>query len=213
MKKVIIVSGGRKPSRSLYQSLYDSDCRIIAVDSGAEFFRENGILPHILLGDFDSITEETLHYFEEKTELIRYEQEKDFTDTEAALEEALKENPDEIFLLGCTGNRLDHFIGNLSLLEKALHRGVRAFIMDDHNKIFMMKKPGIIRKRLWRLHLFSGLQRSCERFWCQRGKVPFMGLRTCPGGLYECFQRICGEVYLRYLPGRYTDGFHDERLN
>jgi len=202
MKKVIIVSGGRKPSLSLYRSLYDSDCRTIAVDSGAEFFRENGILPHILLGDFDSITEETLHYFEEKTKLIRFEKEKDFTDTEAALEEALKENPDEIFLLGCTGNRLDHFIGNLSLLEKALHRGVRAFIMDDHNKIFMMKKPGIIRKDFGDYISFQAFRGPVKGFGVKGVKYPLWDYELVLGDSMN----VSNEFVEKYISVTFREG-------
>ncbi len=172
MKKVIIVSGGKKPSLSLYNSLYDTSCKIIAADSGAEFFKENGILPDVLLGDFDSIKEETLSYFEKKIEVIRYDTVKDFTDTEAALEEALKDNPDEIVLLGCTGNRLDHFIGNLSLLEKAMRNGIKAYIMDDHNKIFMMDESGTIENDFGDYISFQAFRGPVRGFGVEGAKYP-----------------------------------------
>ncbi len=35
MKKVIIVSGGKKPSLALFNSVHDESCKVIAVDSGS----------------------------------------------------------------------------------------------------------------------------------------------------------------------------------
>ncbi|MFH5835695.1 thiamine diphosphokinase [Proteiniclasticum sp. C24MP] len=202
MKKVIIVSGGKKPSLSLYESLYDDTCRIIAVDSGAEFFRENGITPHVLLGDFDSITEETLRFFEGRTEVIRYDTVKDFTDTEAALEEAFKEKPDEIVLLGCTGNRLDHFIGNLSLLEKALRRSVKAFIMDDHNKIFMMDKPGIIKKEFGDYISFQAFRGPVKGFGVKGVKYPLWDYELVLGDSMN----VSNEFVEKYISVTFQEG-------
>jgi len=202
MKKVIIVSGGKKPSLSLYNSVNDSSCKVIAVDSGAEFFRENGMIPHVLLGDFDSITEETLNYFKNKTEVIRYEAEKDFTDTEAALEEALKEKPEEIILLGCTGNRLDHFIGNLSLLEKALSKGVKAYIMDNNNKIFMMDKPGIIKKDFGDYISFQAFRSPVKGFGVKGVKYPLWDYELVLGDSMN----VSNEFAEKYISVTFKEG-------
>lgn len=202
MKRVIIVSGGKKPSLSLYESLFDDTCRIIAVDSGAEFFRENGMVPHVLLGDFDSISAETLRFFEDKTELIRYDDVKDFTDTEAALEEAFKENPQEIIFLGCTGNRLDHFIGNLSLLEGALKRGISAWIMDDHNKIFMMEKPGIIRKDFGDYISFQAFRGPVKGFGVKGVKYPLWDYELVLGDSMN----VSNEFVEKYISVTFKEG-------
>ena len=130
MKRVIIVSGGKHPSLELFRSIYEIGDFIIGADSGAEFLKREGILPDLLLGDFDSIKEETLLYFDGKTKVLKYDAVKDFTDTEAAYEEAIKLHPEEIYFLGCTGSRLDHFIGNLSLLDRALKAGIKGYLMD-----------------------------------------------------------------------------------
>lgn len=172
MKRVIIVSGGKHPGEALFNSLYDSSTKVIGADSGAEFLKKNGIMPDLLLGDFDSIQEETLIYFEGKTRIIRYDAEKDFTDTEAAYEEALKLLPDEIYFLGCTGSRLDHFIGNLSLLEKAMKQGIEAYLMDDHNKIFFMDRPGFIRKDFGDYISFQAFRGPVTGFGVEGVKYP-----------------------------------------
>jgi thiamine pyrophosphokinase len=202
MKRVIIVSGGKKPSLSLYNSVHDSSCKVIAADSGAEFFRENGMIPHVLLGDFDSITDETFSFFEDKTEVIRYDAEKDFTDTEAALVEALKENPEEIILLGCTGNRLDHFIGNLSLLERALSKGIKAYIMDDHNKIFMMDKPGIIKKDFGDYISFQAFRCPVKGFGVKGVKYPLWDYELVLGDSMN----VSNEFAEKYISVTFKEG-------
>lgn len=172
MMKVIIVSGGKHPSHELFNSVCDPSCKVIGADSGAEFLKEHQIIPDLLLGDFDSIKEDTLLYFEGKTRILRFDAVKDFTDTEAAYEEALKYSPDEIYFLGCTGSRLDHFIGNLSLLEKAMKKGIRAYLMDDHNKIFFMDRPGMIRKDFGDYISFQGFRGPVRGFGVKGVKYP-----------------------------------------
>lgn len=181
MKRVIIVSGGRHPSFELFSGLYDPSCRLIGADSGAEFFREYGIMPDLLLGDFDSISEETLRYFEGRTEILKYDAEKDFTDTEAAYNEAVKHSPDEIYFLGCTGSRLDHFIGNLSLLYRAMKKGIRAYLVDDHNKIFLLDEPSMIRKDFGDYISFQAFRGPVKDFGVKGVKYPLWGYELLLG--------------------------------
>lgn len=175
MRRVIIVSGGKHPSLELFRSIHQKGDVIIGADSGAEFLKREGIMPDLLLGDFDSIKEETLLYFKERTRVLKYDAVKDFTDTEAAFEEALKLNPDEIYFLGCTGSRLDHFIGNLSLLARALKSGIRGYLMDDHNKIFFMDKPGTIKKGFGNYISFQAFRESVKDFSLQGARYPLTG--------------------------------------
>lgn len=172
MSKAIIVSGGKKPSRSLFDKLRNENTYLIAVDKGAEFFREENIVPNLLVGDFDSISKETLSFFQDKTIVKSYDEEKDFTDTEAALHEAIILGVDEIDFLGCTGNRLDHFTGNLALLDQSLDKGVKAYMYDDHNKIFLMKSPGVIERDFGRYISFQGFRGPVRGFGVKGVKYP-----------------------------------------
>lgn len=172
MSKAIIVSGGKKPSRSLFDQLCTEETYLIAVDKGAEFFREEHILPNLLVGDFDSISKETYLYFQDKTEIRSYDAVKDFTDTEAALHEAILLGMEEVIFLGCTGSRLDHFIGNLALLDQSLKAGLQASMYDDHNKIFLMRSPGIIEKDFGKYISFQGFRGPVKGFGVKGVKYP-----------------------------------------
>ena len=43
----------------------------------------------------------------------------------------------EICLLGCTGTRIDHVLGNIGLLSKCLNHNIKAYMKDDNNFMFL----------------------------------------------------------------------------
>ena len=139
--KILIFSGGKAPALELFKKELSDNNMLICVDCGANYLHKNNIIPDILLGDFDSISKESLNFFKSRgCSIITYPPEKDYTDSELALFEALKFNPSEITFLGCTGTRVDHMLGNLGLLDKCLKRGIKASIKDDNNKIILTNK-------------------------------------------------------------------------
>src|SRR5699024_11613975 len=63
--------------------------------------------------------------------------EKDKTDLEIALQNALSLEPDTIYLFGVTGGRLDHALINLQILHKMIHNNIRGMIIDKWNEVEM----------------------------------------------------------------------------
>lgn len=139
--KAIIVTGGNKPSKKLLNSYIKSGDLIIGADKGSEYLYDYEIIPNIILGDFDSISEEKLKKIEEKqVEIIKFPPEKDYTDTEIAIMEAIKRGADTIYLFGGLGTRADHSLGNIGLLLTTKNKGARLLIVDDHNKMYLADK-------------------------------------------------------------------------
>ena len=140
--KIIIISGGNPPSKELMMQETTENTYIIAADSGANCLYEYNILPHLLLGDFDSIDKKAFNYFKESNCIIDvYPTEKDFTDTEIAVQKALSMKPKEIVLLGCTGSRVDHLLGNIGMLQICLEKGVPSCLKDENNSIRLFDTP------------------------------------------------------------------------
>lgn len=142
---ILIVSGGAIEDAFLLGLLDENNYKtVIACDSGIEFFRRNGRLPDLVLGDFDSAEGDSVHFFREQAG-VRFEQfpaEKDWTDTELAVRRALQCRPSRIDLAGATGgSRVDHMLGNIQLLAFALAKGVQMFLLDAHNRIRLLT-PG-----------------------------------------------------------------------
>ena len=124
------------------------DC-IIGVDRGLEFCYRNRIVPQYILGDFDSIDPEVIRWYRSQEEIpIReYKPEKDATDTRMGLELAMELGSDRIFLLGATGGRLDHYMGNLQSLIVPAKCHKEAWILDEQNAVTVLWDSRTIKKR------------------------------------------------------------------
>lgn len=112
---------------------------IIAADGGYDSLLENGYLPDLLIGDFDSIRAE----IPSDINIIRHPKEKDETDMFLAYGEGVKLGYTEFVMLGATGGRLDHTYANLSLLLYAKERGHNVTVMDEHGIILCLKNEAI----------------------------------------------------------------------
>ena len=148
--KTLIITGGFMNDKFAINFINEKGFdKMIAGDSGMEFFYRNNLVPDMIVGDFDSAKSEIVSFFKEKNtvEVLHFQPEKDETDTELALKTALKDKPDEIYILGATGSRIDHMIGNIYLLQKALLKNISCYIVDEHNKISLIKEKKIINAK------------------------------------------------------------------
>ncbi len=147
--KLLILTGGRIEDSfaAEYIKTYQPEY-IIAADAGMEYCRKREIVPDCVVGDFDSVTPETMEYFHRQPQIIwkHYRPEKDETDTELAISTALEHQASEIHILGATGTRLDHVIGNIQLLYKAMIRDIPAYIVDANNRICLIDGKKKLKK-------------------------------------------------------------------
>jgi thiamine pyrophosphokinase len=119
MKRALILANGSPPNKRLFiQSLSSTDVFICA-DGGANIAARFNSKPHLIIGDLDSISKETLVRFR-KVKITKLK-DQNSTDLEKALIAAKHYHCTDIIVLGATGGRLDHAIGNLSSLAKYSH--------------------------------------------------------------------------------------------
>ena len=128
--KAFIYTGGKIDPSNITEHP-KSDDFIIAADSGYKNALILGEKPNLLLGDFDSYTEK----LPDNIEIIKVPAEKDFTDTQMAITEALKRGADEIVLIGGLSGRLDHTLSNLSVLPELWKVRIHAHATDGYNRI------------------------------------------------------------------------------
>ena len=148
-QRILIVSGGsiEDAFAETWMKQYKPDYVIVA-DSGMEFMRRIGKVPKMVIGNFDSVSIEALSFFKEKEGIVwkQLNPVKDDTDTEFAIRQAIRLGTEEITILGGTGSRLDHVLGNVSLLGIGLSEQVQMQIVDEHNRIRMIDKAIRIKK-------------------------------------------------------------------
>ncbi|SES78940.1 thiamine pyrophosphokinase [Pseudobutyrivibrio sp. C4] len=141
---IAIIGGGSINKNFISEfisKLDEASLSIIACDSGYENCLDIGQEPDIVIGDFDSISKEAYEKLQRSNaEVIKLNPVKDDTDIEAALNIAIRKSMvgDYIYLLGATGKRLDHFLGNVNLLGMGCLKQRKVVIVDEYNYIQMI---------------------------------------------------------------------------
>lgn len=130
-KRISIMLGGVLPEELPLSNLW------CGVDRGALYLLDKGINPLLSCGDFDSINSEQRKEVEQKSKYFRVKHSEDLTDADFALENILElfDSVEEIDIYGATGRRLDHFFGNILLLNNEKYNNVKVKIIDDNNII------------------------------------------------------------------------------
>ena len=143
MKRCVIVGGADIGRYDRVRSRLREDDFYICCDSGLRHRAGLGITPDLIVGDFDS--HENPHL---GTETIVLPREKDDTDTVFAVREAVRRGFQDFLLTGVIGGRLDHTLGNLSLLLFLDAQGRRALALDDYAEMEIVSdRPALIPDR------------------------------------------------------------------
>ena len=136
--KTLIVTGGSLDICWVKEFIKTINAEyIIAADSGLKYIDELGLVPDMILGDYDSVEDGLLDKYK-SIDIKTYPREKDYTDTHIAIINALKAGASEIYILGATGTRMDHTFTNICNMKAALDCDVPCFIYDNHNKVYLV---------------------------------------------------------------------------
>ena len=174
--RAVIISNGNF-NMEVFKKHKLKDDLIICADGGANHLYKTDILPDMIVGDLDSLNDQAVRYYKEKDVLFhKFPAKKDKTDTELAVDFALKRNPSELILFGSTGSRLDHTLGNIMLLYKLLKKNIRARIIDKTNEIYIMDKHIEITKQKDTFVSFIPLFDKCMGVTMKGFKYPTVDL-------------------------------------
>lgn len=127
----------------------DDDDLVIAVDGGIGYCGVLGVEPDIILGDFDSLSDDEIDAVETlkreiPNRIITLPVEKDDTDTMAAIRLGLERGCSDFRIYGGTGgNRLDHTIANIQSLLFIKNREAVGYLIDGNGMIFIIKNETI----------------------------------------------------------------------
>lgn len=135
MDKAVIFLNGDKSDLSRITRYIDKNTLIIGCDGGTKKIITLGYKPDIIIGDFDSLDEKDIP---EGVEIIRHPADKDYTDSEAALRQAVAKGAKQIILTGFSGARIDHMLGNIFLLARPEFAGPKIKIIDGQQEIYIL---------------------------------------------------------------------------
>lgn len=148
--RICIITGGCLSKEFLSEYLKKEEfSKVMAVDNGLKWCHELGIIPDYIVGDFDTVSEEILKKYENepKVQIERLNPHKDDSDTEHAMWQVISCQPDEIILLGGLGNRMDHALANIYSLQIPLQYHIPAYLIDEKNRISIIKRDKVIKRK------------------------------------------------------------------
>ncbi len=129
-RRCLIIGGAPIEDYERIRHYIRRDDYVICCDSGLKHREGLGVEADLITGDFDSHEKP-----ETEVETIVLPKEKDDTDTVYAVSEALERGFEEFLLVGMTGRRLDHTLGNVYILERLAELKKKAMIVDDYSEI------------------------------------------------------------------------------
>lgn len=113
---------------------------VLAADSGYDHLLRMGLRPRVLLGDLDSISAEAREDARcGGVEVETFPEEKDLTDLELTLTEALRRGASTVLGLGVFGERLDHTLANVLLLAAPAFRRHDVRLLDERQEVRLVR--------------------------------------------------------------------------
>jgi thiamine pyrophosphokinase len=135
--RALIIANGSSPPRKIVRVLQSHADLVVCADGGANRARAYGIKPHVIIGDFDSISRSTRTFFSRVPVLAVSDQES--TDLEKAIEFCIQRRVKFIDVVGATGARVDHAAGNLGCFKKFGSR-VRLRFVDSFGLLTQVRR-------------------------------------------------------------------------
>jgi thiamine pyrophosphokinase len=130
-KNAIIIANGEFPKQAYLHEKIRSATMIICCDGAVQKMLDFGKNPNFIVGDLDSISEENKIKF---SDILIRDEDQNTNDLTKAVKFCVNKGIEVLEILGATGNREDHALGNISLL---------ANYMDELKSVKMFTDYGV----------------------------------------------------------------------
>jgi thiamine pyrophosphokinase len=152
-KKTVILADGEFPTHTIPLSILENCTRVICCDGAAVKLSNSGIRePDYIVGDLDSLEQSYRSLYGNKVVHVGSQDTNDLT---KAFEFALANGFDDIAILGATGLREDHTLGNISLLYSYAEQASVELYTNFGRFIALSKASKIESKKGQQVSIFS----------------------------------------------------------
>ena len=127
--EAVILANGEYPSHEIPLQILNNAKYVVCCDGGADTYIEKGFIPNAIIGDGDSISAENRDRF---SDIIFYIPDQETNDQTKAVNFLISKGYKNIAIVGATGKREDHTIGNISLLSDYKRMGVEVRCYTDY---------------------------------------------------------------------------------
>ncbi len=145
MKRCVIVGAGELKVSAIP---VEKDDYVIAADGGYAYCKGLGIVPDLILGDFDSVEEADAEQIARIQKIcpdsvVILPTEKDDTDMLAAIRMGLSEGCREFRIYAAQGGRLEHTFANVQCLIYLKECGASGCLVDETSTVFIVQNETV----------------------------------------------------------------------
>ena len=141
--KIVILANGQFPSEPRCLSILKGAGKIICCDGAADKLIDAGLTPQLIIGDLDSLSDEARA--QHRSILIR-DEDQESNDLTKAIRYCMEKAYASVSILGATGLREDHTLGNISLMLEYFP-GIELKIISDFGSFFLVRSGEAIASR------------------------------------------------------------------
>ena len=142
MRAWIIAAGDIDDSRFYRALKIAEEDLVICADGGLDNALLIGINPKVVIGDMDSIQSDIISEYT----VVQYPAAKNQTDTQLAIDYAIKQGCREIVLLCSMGGRIDHSLANIMLLKYIFERKAEGMILTHDQRICLITSETVLKR-------------------------------------------------------------------
>lgn len=167
-QKCMIIGASPILDGRVFQEFDPKDYFVICADGGYETALKLGLVPDLVVGDFDSAQKRPPASL--RTLVLPVE--KDVTDTMFAALKGLAKGLRDFVLLGCLGGpRFDHSLASIETLLYLRDHGAWGFLADECTKVFLLREEKL------RITKLKGATVSVFPYGCPTCTVSYTGLQ------------------------------------
>ncbi len=128
-KQALIIANGEYPlAEQALAQLRVSDY-VVCCDGGADAYIERGGVPDAIVGDGDSLSAKNRERYASR---IYYSPDQETNDQTKAVKYLMERGYTHIAIIGATGKREDHTLGNIALLVEYMRAGANVRMYTDY---------------------------------------------------------------------------------
>lgn len=139
-QKGIIFLNGCIPGKNVYKHFIKRNDYIVFADGAADLMKKKNLIPDVILGDLDSVTNKTLKYFLNRSVLVMKFTDQETTDFEKSLLHLVEKGINEVIVFGYISLRPDHTLNNFSILKRYYKKMDIYFVDDEYMTNFIKYK-------------------------------------------------------------------------
>ena len=140
-EKIILILNGKLPNYKDISSFLQKYNLIICADGAANKIIELGIDPNYILGDLDSIDSDNLKKYSKNIIQLKNQ---NYNDLHKSLVWVKEKNIKKIDIIGIDGKRIDHTIGNFSIILDCISF-IDITIYTEYGTIYTVNKERIFK--------------------------------------------------------------------